>query len=390
MYPRTEQRGEPVLERALAGETLTADDVRELYTLPVDEVREAAHELRMQRADREHVTYAIYGNVDYTNVCVVGCDFCCYYRSRNDEDAYTLTHDQIAAEAAAMRDQGIGNVLLMGGVNPHLPYEWYLDLLRAIKSEHPEIWIDGFSPEEIIGLERLTGRGAAELLPELKEAGMDALPGVSAEILIDAVRHNVAPKRISSSDWFRIVDTAFDTGLELPCVSMVFGIGETAEQRIEHLLTVRDFQDYALATYGRGFQTFEVWPMRVQHTRAADRVEVRDPDDISADYLQHLAVGRLVMNNIDHHRAVWRTMGFEVAGQALLGGADELSGTGTINAITAVTELDGRDTPGPDQREDMLVDIRGCIAEAGFTPVRRDPHWGVIQIDEVPAAARAS
>jgi CofH subfamily radical SAM domain protein len=371
------------IHRALAGERLDRDALLDLYATPVEDVRAAAHTLRMRRTDPKLVTYAIYGNVDYTNVCVVGCDFCCYYRSRHDDDAFTLSIDEIAREAVAMREQGVDNVLLMGGVNPHLPFEWYPRMLRAIKAAHPTIWIDGFSPEEIVGFERLTGRDAASILAELKEAGMDSLPGVSAEILIDSVRHAVAPKRISSVDWFRIVDTAFAAGLELPCVSMVFGLGETPEQRVEHLLAVRDFQDHALREYGRGFQTFEVWPMRVQHTRAAELVPVRHPDEIAAEYLRHLSVGRLAIDNIDHHRAVWRTMGFEVAGKALLGGADELSGTGTINAITAVTELDGRDTPGPDEREGMLDDIHRCIADAGFTPARRDPHWQIMYTTDV-------
>ncbi len=371
------------IHRALADERLDRDALLELYATPVEDVRAAAHTLRMRRTNPKQVTYAIYGNVDYTNVCVVGCDFCCYYRSRNDDDAFTLSVEEIAGQAKAMREQDVHNVLLMGGINPHLPFDWYLEMLSAIKAAHPGIWIDGFSPEEIVGFERLTGRDATSILAELKDAGLDALPGVSAEILIDSVRHAVAPKRISSVDWFRIVGTAFATGLELPCVSMVFGIGETMEQRVEHLLAVRDFQDHALREYGRGFQTFEVWPMRVQHTRASALVPVRDPDEIAAEYLQHLSVARLAIDNIDHHRAVWRTMGFEVAGKALLGGADELSGTGTINAITAVTELDGHDTPGPDEREGMLTDIRQCIAGAGFRPARRDPQWQIMYVDDV-------
>ncbi len=375
--------GVELIEHAASGERLDRDALLELYSLPQEEVRSAAHAVRLQRVDPEHVTYSIYGNIDYTNVCVVGCDFCCYYRSRVDADAFVLEHNEIACEAESLKNQGTENVLLMGGINPHLPFEWYVDLLRRIKSVHPSIWIDAFSPEEVLGFERLTGRDAVSILTELKAAGMDALPGVSAEILIDEVRHRVAPKRISSADWFRIIDAAFLVGLEVPCVSMVFGIGETAEQRIEHLLLVRDFQDRALQKYGRGFQTFEVWPMRVQHSRLREFIPVRDPDEIATDYLQHVAVARLAMDNIDHHRSVWRTMGFGVAGAALQSGADELSGTGTINAITAVTELDGRDTPGNDAQERMLDGIRRCIARAGFSPARRDPQWNIIAVDQV-------
>ena len=375
--------GADLIGYAASGERLSRDELLELYSLPAEDVRAAANDVRMKRANPELVTYSIYGNIDYTNVCVIGCDFCCYYRNRHETDAFVLDADEIVKEAATLKDRGVQNVLLMGGINPHLPFDWYVNLLREIKKAHPAVWIDSFSPEEILGFEKLTGRDAVSILAELKEAGMDALPGVSAEILIDEVRHRVASKRIPTSDWFRIVDAALQVGLEIPCVSMVFGIGETAEQRIEHLLLVRDFQDRALEKYGRGFQTFEVWPMRVQHSRLREFIPVRDPDEISTDYLQHLAIGRLAMDNIDHHRSVWRTMGFDIAGAALQSGADELSGTGTINAITAVTELDGRDTPGIEAYEGTLDDIRGCIARAGFTPARRDPEWNIIAMDEV-------
>jgi len=376
--------GAQAIERALAGERLGREDLLSLYEHPYEELRDAAHTLRLRRTNPELVTYSVYGNIDYTNVCVVGCDFCCYYRSRVDSDAFTLSHEQIVAQIEGMRDAGVNAVLLMGGVNPHLPFEWYTGLLSKIKAANPRIWIDSFSPEEIIGLERLTGRDAMSILAELRDAGMDALPGVSAEILIDSVRHRVARKRIPAADWFRIVDAAFANGLEVPCASMVFGLGETAEQRIEHLLSIRDFQDHALATYGRGIQSFEVWAMRVKHTRANRLLPVLDDDEISAEYLRHLAVGRFAIDNIDHHRTVWRTMGFGVAGQGLRSGADELSGTGTINAITAVTRADGRETPGNDEREQVLTDIRQCITGAGFTPARRDPVWQIISLDEAP------
>lgn len=381
------------IERALAGERLGRDDILELYSLPAEEVRAAAHQMRLRKVDRPMVTYSLYGNIDYTNVCSVGCKFCCYYRAPRAEDAFVLTYDEIAGEVAQLRDEGIDNILLMGGVNPKLPFDWYLDMLRTIKSVHPAIWIDSFSPEEIIGMERLTGRDAASLLTELKEAGMDALPGVSAEILIDEVRHAVAPNRISSADWFRIVEAAFDVGLEVPCVSMVFGMGETNEHRADHLLALRGMQDRVLAKHGRGVQSFEVWPMRLQHSRLSDSAPTTDPDEISYDYLHHLAVGRLVMDNIDNHRTVWRTMGFGVAGQGLLSGADELSGTGTINAIVAVTDLDGRVIDdGPGAKEDLLGDIRGCIRDAGFVPARRGPTWEILytEAESEPPANGAS
>lgn len=374
------------IERALAGERLDREALLELYTLPAEEVRSAAHQIRLRQTDEELVTYSLYGNIDYTNVCSVGCQFCCYFRAPRAVDAFTLSLDEIAAETKSFRDEGVDNILLMGGINPSLPLSWYVDVLQTIKSVHPDIWIDAFSPEEIFGLERLTGRDVTSLLSELKAAGMDALPGVSAEILIDEVRHRVAPNRIPTADWFRIVDAALAVGMDIPCVSMVFGMGETVEQNVDHLIAVRDFQDRALEKYGSGFRTFEVWPMRLQHTRLRDSAITIDPDEIAADYLHHLAVARLTMDNIAHHRSVWRTMGFGVAAAALQSGADELSGTGTINAITAATELDGRVIDGPGTKDGLLGDIRQCIVDSGFTPARRGPTWNILSVDRPDSA----
>ena len=370
------------IARALAGERLDRDNILELYRLPAEEVRAAAHQMRLRKVDRPLVTYSLYGNIDYTNVCSVGCKFCCYFRGPQADDAYVLTYDEIAREIEALREEGVDNILLMGGINPELPFDWYVEMLKTVKSVHPKMWIDSFSPEEIIGFERLTGRDAADLMTELKAAGMDALPGVSAEILVDEIRHAVAPNRISSADWFRIVEAAFDVGLEVPCVSMVFGMGETNEHRADHMLALRDLQDRMLARHGRGVQTFEVWPMRLQHSRLRDSAPTSYPDEIAYDYLHHLAVGRLVMDNIDNHRTVWRTMGFGIAGQGLLSGADECSGTGTINAIVAVTDLDGRVIDdGPGAKEDILSDIHQCIRDAGFMPARRGPDWEILYLD---------
>lgn len=379
-----------LLARASAGERLDRTDILNLYTLPAEQVRAAAHEVRLSRVDRPLVTYSVYGNIDYTNVCSVGCAFCCYYRPPRADDAFTISHEEIARQVADFRDEGVDNILLMGGVNPKLDLDWYKGLLRSAKEAHPGVWIDAFSPEEIIGMERVTGLGAAEILTELKEAGMDALPGVSAEILIDEVRHAVAPNRIASADWFRIVETAFDVGLEVPCVSMVFGMGETDEHRVDHLLALRDLQDRVLAKHGRGVQSFEVWPMRLQHTRISDSAPTTDPKEIAYDYLHHLAIGRLAVDNIDNHRTVWRTMGFEVAGQGLGSGADELSGTGTINAITAVTNLDGRVIDGPGSKEGLLNDIHNCIRGAGYSPARRGPTWEILEVYGDDANAEAA
>ncbi|MFN3180089.1 MAG: radical SAM protein, partial [Thermus sp.] len=178
-----------VLEKAVAGERLSEAEVMALFDLPLPELAAAAHEVRLQKTDPQVVTFLIDRNINYTNVCTVGCAFCAFYRTRRQKDAYTLTYEEIAKKVEELYQMGGRRILMQGGVNPDLPLEWYLDLLRYLKNRFPDLRIDAFSPEEILGLERLTGLKAEEILEKLMEAGLDGMPGAGAEILVDEVRH---------------------------------------------------------------------------------------------------------------------------------------------------------------------------------------------------------
>ena len=335
------------LDQAIAGRRLSREQVLALYEVPWPELAAGAHELRLQQTDPEIATYSIGGNIDYTNVCVVACRFCAFYRAGHQKGAFTLTFDEILSQMEEIRRIGGRDVLIQGGVNPDLPFEWYLELFRLLKAGYPEIHVDALSPEEILGLEKLSGRNAEELLADLKDAGMDGMPGASAEILVDEVRARTAPTRLTVRNWFRIVDTALKLGLFNPWVSMVTGFGETPAQRVEHLLALREHQDIAMERHGNGFAAFKVWPARLEPTRLNGKAPAAHPDETSREYLRHVAVARLALNNIRNHRAVWRTMGFGVAQAALRAGANDLCGTGSINAINAAMTATGKASPGP-------------------------------------------
>jgi cyclic dehypoxanthinyl futalosine synthase len=365
-----------VLDRAVAGHRLSASEIRLLYELPQNELAGAANEVRRRRTDPERATYAIGGNIDYTNVCVVACRFCAFYRAKHQDGAFTLTFEQIGRQMEEIRKIGGLDVLLQGGINPDLPFSWYLDLIRFMKSSYPEIHIDAFSPEEILGLEKLTGRDALYVLSDLKEAGLDGMPGASAEILVDEVRERTAPTRLKTRDWFRIVDAAMKLRLHNPWVGMVIGFGETLSQRVEHLLALREQQDRGLESYGCGFTAYKVWPARLEHTRLNGKAAQAAEDAIVTDYLRDVAIARIALDNIPNHRAVWRTMGFPVATRALRSGANDVCGTGSINAIDACIEAAGKDLPDPTQA--LIGQIVECIENAGVTAALRDPHYNIL------------
>ena len=365
-----------LLDRAVAGHRLSAGEIRRLYDLPINDLAAAAHESRLCHNNPELATYSIGGNIDYTNVCVIACRFCAFYRAKHQEGAFTLTLDEIAGQMDALRSIGARDVLLEGGINPDLPFQWYLDLLRFLKSRYPEIHIDAFSPEEILGLEKLTGRDAWDILCELKDAGLDGVPGAAAEILVDEVRERTAPTRMKTGDWFRIIDAAMRALLHNPWVGMVIGFGETLDQRVQHLVALRDQQDRGLERYGCGFSSYKIWPARLEHTRLSGTTPAASDDAVVNEYLRDVAVARLALDNIENHRAVWRTMGFEVASRALRSGANDLCGTGSINAINACITAAGKDLPDP--TEALLRDVVKSIEAAGFTAALRDPYYNIL------------
>lgn len=362
-----------VLSRAVAGERLSAAEISQLYHLPLPEVATAAHELRLKRSRPDVVTYLIDRNINYTNICNVACNFCAFYRTKRQGDAYVLSFEEIGGKIEELMQIGGRRILMQGGVNPDLPFEWYLDLLRYLKQHYPEVRIDAFSPEEILGLEKLTGRDCRELLVALKEAGLDGLPGAGGEILVDEVRAKAAPARIKSSDWFRILDTAQSLGL-YTIATMVIGFGETNEQRIAHLLKIREQQEKALRAYGHGFAAFAMWTLQTEHTRLKGKA----PGATAHEYLRQLAIARIALDNIPNLQASWPSMGFKVAQAALYYGANDFGSTMLEENVVSAAG-------GHNRTHATVRQIVRHIADAGFTPAERDPYYNIKQYPDVQA-----
>ncbi len=355
-----------LLDKALAGRRLNRDEITRLYSLPLPEVAAVAHALRLERAHPEYVTYLIDRNINYSNVCTVACGYCAFYRSRRQPDAYTLSYEEIGRKVAELESVGGKRILLQGGVNPELPLSWYEGLLRYLKENHPAVRIDAFSPEEILGLEKLSGLSARQILTALKDAGLDGMPGAGAEILVDEVRHAAAPARISSADWLRIVENALSLGL-YSLASMVIGMGEGPAERSQHLILLRDLQDRALKTYGNGFSGFALWTMQLDNTRLAGKL----PGASAYEYLQTLAIARIALDNIAGHQASWPTMGFKIAQTALYYGANDFGSTMLEENVVSAAS-------GNVRRSASVGEISRQIREAGFVPAERNVFYEIV------------
>ncbi|GHF95856.1 cyclic dehypoxanthine futalosine synthase [Deinococcus piscis] len=353
------------------GERLSAEEIESLYHLPVPQVAAVAHGLRMKRCDPQVVSFLIDRNINYTNICRVGCNFCAFYRTRRQSDAYTLDYEDISAKIRELEAVGGTRILMQGGVNPELPLEYYTGLLRHIKAHHPTIRIDAFSPEEVLFFEQTFGLTLDELLDTLIDAGLDGLPGAGGEILVDEVRAKAAPARIKSHDWFRILDAAQRKGL-YTISTMVFGFGETYRQRADHLVAIRDQQDRALREHGNGFSGFAMWSLQTENTRLHGKA----PGATAHEYLQNLAISRLALDNQPNIQASWPAQGFKVAQAALYYGANDMGST--MLEENVVSAAGGHDRHSATVRE--LIRI---IDDAGFTPAIRNSRFQIIEYPDV-------
>lgn len=363
-----------LLDRAASGERLTHREIEALYTLPLPDVASVANALRVMRRDPDVVTFLIDRNINYTNICNVGCNFCAFYRTKRQKDSYTLDYEQISHKIRELEAVGGTRILLQGGVNPDLGLEYYTGLLRHVKANHPTIRIDAFSPEEVLFMEKTFGLTLDALLDTLIEAGLDGLPGAGGEILEDDVRAKAAPARIRSDDWFRIIDAAQRKGL-YTIATMVIGFGETYAQRAAHLVKIRDQQDLANREYGgNGFSGFAMWTLQTEHTRLHGKA----PGATAHEYLQQLAIARIALDNFINIQASWPAQGFKVAQAALYYGANDLGSTMLEENVVSAAGGHGR-------HHATVRELIRIATDAGFRPAIRNSRFQIIDWPDVGA-----
>lgn len=311
------------------------------------------------------VTYIIDRNINYTNVCVADCAFCAFYRRPKDGEGYVLSFEEIGAKIEECRALGGVQILLQGGHNPYIPFEWYLELMRYIKRHHP-IHIHGFSPSEVVFFSERFGLTVPDVVRELRAAGLDSIPGGGGEILVDEIRRRVARKKAQTEEWLGVQEEAHAQGMKTS-VTMMYGLGETAADRIEHLLRIRDLQ----ARTG-GFTAFICWPLQPEGTAMADQ-----PKTDAVTYLRTLAMGRIICDNIPNLQSSWVTMGLKVGQVALRFGANDFGSLMMEENVVSAAGTTHRAT---------IAEMERAIRDAGFEPRRRRQDYSLLEAD-APVAA---
>ena len=350
---------EGILEGALAGRRVTAAEaVVLLEQAELTDLAVAATALRDRHNDPTRASYVIDRNVNYTDVCNVYCTFCAFYHKPGDSRGYVLTKEQLAQKAAETRAIGGTGFLLQGGVNPDLPWAYYLDLVRFLHHEQG-MWVHGFSPVEIQMMAKLSGQGLRKTVADLRDAGLGSIPGGGAEILVDRIRKKIAPLKGNRDKWLEVMEAAHEEGVKTTG-TMMFGITETLAERIEHLGALREQQDRALArNNGGGYTAFAAWPFQSGHTPWEGKV----PKPTDVEYLRTIAVARIFLDNFAHIQSSWVTMGRKTGQLALHYGCDDM---GSLMLEENVVSAAG--TCYTVNREEMERMIRA----AGYEPWQRD------------------
>jgi cyclic dehypoxanthinyl futalosine synthase len=323
-----------------------------------DRVRQALH-------PGDVVTYIVDRNINYTNVCVADCGFCAFYRRPKDSEGWTLSYEQIGAKIDETKALGGVQILMQGGHNPYIPFEWYLDLLRYIKRNHP-IHIHGFSPSEVDFWSKLYRMDARDVIRELQKAGLDSIPGGGGEILVQRVRDEVAKKKAGADRWLEIMEIAHEEGMKTS-VTMMYGIGETLAERLEHLQRVREVQQRT-----GGFTAFICWPLQPENTPRMSRMPKTD----AVDYLRTVAFARIVLDNVPNIQSSWVTMGMKIGQTALRFGCNDFGSLMIEENVVSAANTTYRTT---------IEEMERLIRDAGFTPARRRQDYSII----APAVAAA-
>lgn len=361
-----------VAAKVFAGERLSFEDGVALFRSP-DFLGVGALANRVR--EQKHGNVAYYNVNRYlnpTNLCWVDCGLCAWARKPGVSGGYSMSIEEAVSEAAAGWHDGITELHVVGGLHPSLPYAWYLDLCRALKSRFPGVHLKAWTMVELDWFARVGKKDVAEVIRDLKGAGMDSCPGGGAEIFEKKVRDVICREKISGERWLEVARLCHQNGVKTN-VTMLYGHVESIEDRVDHLVRIRSLQDET-----RGFLGFIPLAFHPEETQLPHL----PPADGQTD-LRVIAVARLMLDNLDHIKAYWVQIGEKLAPVALHFGADDLVGTVTEETITHAA---GAKTSAGLSRAEMERMIRG----AGREPFERDAYYERVVRDESGRVLRAN
>ena len=334
-----------------------------LENMSLLDLGQMASQKKLEIHPKRITTFVVDRNINYTNICWIGCKFCAFYAKEKDKNAYILTYDEIDKKIDELLEIGGTQILFQGGVHPKLKIDFYEDLIEHIHKKYPAITIHGFSAIEIDYIARLSKMSYVEVLTRLKNKGLASIPGAGAEILNDDVRDIIAPKKLDTKDWLKVHEEAHKLGIK-STATMMFGTIETNKQIISHWEKIRQLQDKT-----GGFRAYIMWSFQSANTKLLKEFPTIKAQS-SNRYLRLLAVARLYLDNFKNIQSSWVTQGSYIGQMALKFGANDLGST--MMEENVVSSAGVTNSMNQEQMIKLIKDI-------GENPAKRDTAYKILE-----------
>jgi len=349
-----------ILERAVAGERLGLEDGLALFESDqIEKIGAAANKVMLKKHPEPITTFVIGRNINYSNICDTYCRFCAFYRPPGSSEGYVLPDEVIFQKIQETVDVGGTEILMQGGTNPNLKIDYYVNLLRGIKQRFPQITMHSLSTAEVEKIAEVSNLSVEEVLIQLKEAGLDSLPGAGGEILDDRTRRKISRLKGSWKNWIDTQKTAHRVGLP-GTATMVIGFGELMEERVLSLLRIREAQDET-----NGFKAFITW------TFQPDNTNMKAVNNTPEEYLKTLAIARLMLDNVDNFQSSWVTMGPEIGKISLSYGANDFGSTMMEENVVSAAKCAHK------VNTNLILQY---IREAGKIPAQRNTKYEILRV----------
>lgn len=352
------------IERSLSGEELSYNDGLELINNDNLFMVGATADMVRKKLVGDNVTFAASYYMNYTNVCAASCQMCAFYRKGDEDDAYTLTPEQIEQRVSAAKSMGATEVHIVGGFHPKLPLDYYENMMKIIKKNHPELTIKAFTAAEIFYLSKLIKVSVKEILLRLKEAGLDTMPGGGAELFHPDIRGEIVRGKCTGQEWLDTIEKAHELGIKSNA-TMLYGHIEKPEHIVDHLIKIRDLQKKT-----RGFITFIPLKFSLDNTELEQKNLVKHESSSIYD-LKVIATSRLMLagalNNISVY---WVAFGKKLAQVALSNGGSDLVGTAFSEEIYRAA---GKPT------NSSVMELAEMVKEINRNPIQRDTHFRTLR-----------
>lgn len=362
VIPTPDKRMAEIAEKVRYGQRLTLEDGKFLYESDdILTIGQLANEANLRKNGKK-VYFIENMTLYFTNVCEARCAFCNYRKDEGDEGAFTFTGEQMIEYVEQHMTPGVREFHITGGHNPHVPFEYYIDCIKALKAKYPHVTIKAYTAAEIDFFSRISGFSYNEVLMRLMDAGLDTMPGGGAEILSDHYRQTMHVDKANLDQWLEVHRTAHKLGMKTHA-TMLYGSIETPEERLRHMIYLRELQDET-----NGFLVFI--PLAVQPVNKNAGIKRRTS---AFDDLRTIAISRLMVDNFPHIKAYFINIGVQLTQMALAFGASDVHGTLVRERISHAA---GATTPAGLTRDELVWLVKG----AGRTPVERDTFYKEIQV----------